>query len=113
MRITFWSILMLVLIFGTTLHAASVTQTRALVVTNVNVIDATGAPSRPDMTVVISNGRISAIGPSGLIKAPPGSEVIDASGKYLIPGRWDMHLHLTITPDQAVTCQVIAPTLTA
>ena len=113
MRITLWSILSLLLILGTDLRPVSVTQTKALVVTNVTVIDATGAPARPDMTVVISNGRISAIGPSGLIKAPPGSEVIDAAGKYLIPGLWDMHLHLTIIPDQAITRQVIAPTLVA
>ncbi len=58
------------------------------------VIDATGAAARPDMTVIIAGDRITAIGSSRKVKAPKGSQVIDATGKFLIPGLWDMHVHL-------------------
>jgi hypothetical protein len=58
------------------------------------VIDATGAAASPDMTVIIAGGRIAAIGSSRKVKAPKGAQVIDATGKFLIPGLWDMHVHL-------------------
>ena len=56
------------------------------------VIDATGAPPLSDVTVVVRDGLIARIG-SG-IEAPPGSAAVDATGKFLIPGLWDMHVHL-------------------
>jgi imidazolonepropionase-like amidohydrolase len=62
-------------------------------ITNVTVIDATGAPPRPDMTVVISGERIDAIGKTGEVVPPMGAEVVDGTGKFLIPGFWDMHVH--------------------
>ena len=46
------------------------------------------------MTVVIAAGRISRVGKFGKIRIPSRAEVIDATGKFLIPGLWDMHAHL-------------------
>jgi imidazolonepropionase-like amidohydrolase len=66
---------------------------QSLVLTHVTVIDMTGAPSQPDQTVVITNNHIIALGKSGEIGVPPGSQIIDGSGKFLIPGVWDMHAH--------------------
>lgn len=66
---------------------------RPLVITHVTVIDATGAPAKPDMSLVIVNGRISALGKTGKVHVPGGAEIIEASGKFLIPGLWDMHIH--------------------
>lgn len=60
--------------------------------THVTVIDATGAPPQPDMTVIIKGNRITAIGKK--ISTPSGSKVVDATGKYMIPGLWDMHIHI-------------------
>jgi hypothetical protein len=70
-----------------------VSQTAALVLAHVTIIDVAGGPSKPDMTVVIRGDRISEIGKAGEITAPPGATVVDASGKFLIPGLWDMHVH--------------------
>lgn len=70
-------------------------QTRAVVLTDVTVIDATGAPARPAMTVVVRDGRIVSIGPTGNVAVPRGALVARGTGKYLIPGLWDMHVHLT------------------
>jgi len=63
-----------------------------MVFEHATVIDATGAPPRVDVSVVIAEGRITAIGKD--IQPVPGARVIDATGKFLIPGLWDMHVHL-------------------
>jgi imidazolonepropionase-like amidohydrolase len=65
-----------------------------LVITHVTVIDATGAPARPDQTVVIKDGRIVALGKSADTLVPAGAETVDGAGKFLIPGLWDMHAHI-------------------
>jgi imidazolonepropionase-like amidohydrolase len=61
--------------------------------THVTVIDVTGGPSQTDMTVVVSGNRISTISKTGTRPTPSGGQVIDATGKFLIPGLWDMHVH--------------------
>jgi imidazolonepropionase-like amidohydrolase len=71
----------------------STARKRALVFTHVTVIDVTGGPVQPDGTVVISGGHITAIGDSAKTVAPKDSQVVVASGKFLIPGLWDMHVH--------------------
>jgi imidazolonepropionase-like amidohydrolase len=65
-----------------------------LAFSHVTVIDATGASARRDMTVVVSGSRIVAVGRSGKTRVPGGALVVDATGKFLIPGLWDMHAHL-------------------
>jgi imidazolonepropionase-like amidohydrolase len=62
-------------------------------ITQVTVIDATGAPARPDMTVVISRDRITDLGKAGRVVIPPKARRVDGKGKFLIPGLWDMHVH--------------------
>src|SRR5207253_1032208 len=64
-------------------------------VRNVTVIDGTGAAPKPEMTVVIDGAQIAAISPAGMTAVPRGARVIDGSGKYLMPGLWDMHTHLS------------------
>lgn len=59
---------------------------------HVTVIDATGALPRTNVSVVIAGGQISQIAPK--VKIPRGARRIDAKGRFLIPGLWDMHVHL-------------------
>lgn len=47
-----------------------------------------------DQTVVVSGGRIAALGPAGRTPVPAGARVIDAAGRYLSPGLADMHVHV-------------------
>ena len=47
-----------------------------------------------DQTVVVSGGRIAAMGPSATTPVPAGARVVDATGRYLMPGLADMHVHL-------------------
>lgn len=66
-----------------------------LVFEHVNVFDAENARVLPDHTIVISGTRIEKVGPAQQIEIPQGSQIINAKGKTLLPGLWDMHAHLT------------------
>jgi imidazolonepropionase-like amidohydrolase len=57
------------------------------------LIDVTGKPTTPDSVVLMEGDRITATGPRSAIKIPNNVKVIDISGKYLLPGLWDMHSH--------------------
>ena len=72
-----------------------------LAITHVTVIDCTGAAPQPNSTVMVSNGHISMVGPSDRAVIPVGTRVVDGSGKFLIPGLWDMHGHLTDATEDA------------
>ncbi|MFP5263446.1 MAG: amidohydrolase family protein [Blastocatellia bacterium] len=71
-----------------------IAQSRPLAFTHVNIIDVIGAKSKSDMTLIVVGDRIAAIGKSVKVRLPKYSRVINAAGKYLIPGLWDMHVHL-------------------
>ena len=64
-----------------------------LVFTGARLFDAREAVSRPGTTVVVSGQKISAVGPDGSVPIPSGAEVVDAKGKTLLPGLFDMHAH--------------------
>jgi imidazolonepropionase-like amidohydrolase len=68
--------------------------TGPVVFRNANLFDAETGRSRPGTTVVVSGNRIQAVGPDGSVQVPAGAQVIDAAGKALIPGLFDMHVHL-------------------
>src|SRR5262245_46107215 len=65
-----------------------------LVLANANVIGGAAPGVAPGVDVTIENGRIAAIAPSGGSKGPAGAQVIDLGGAYLLPGLWDVHVHL-------------------
>lgn len=94
-----WSLIVVVM-FGSS-AAAQLPAARArsqddlpIALTHVTVIDATGSPPQPDMTVIISAGRITGVGTTAKVSAPTNARVVDATGKFLIPGLWDMHIHI-------------------
>jgi imidazolonepropionase-like amidohydrolase len=62
--------------------------------THARVIDGTGAPARDDQTLIIRDGRIAALGASRLVALPSGAQVIDLTGKTVIPGLVMVHEHL-------------------
>src|SRR5688572_2473723 len=66
----------------------------AIAIIDVTVVDGTTPEPRRGWTVVVSNGRIARAGPSSTVGVPPGAKVVDGAGRYLIPGLWDMHVHL-------------------
>ncbi|HEY4358741.1 MAG TPA: amidohydrolase family protein [Acidobacteriaceae bacterium] len=71
----------------------AVMQAQTLTITHARVIDTINGKVQPDMTVVVDGNRITSVARSGSVK-PKHGEVVDAHGKYLIPGLWDMHTHV-------------------
>jgi hypothetical protein len=85
-------IVLLLILSVLLLARATPNHTQASIVfTHVTIIDVTGSVPRRDTTVVITGDRISAIGDN--ISVPADAQVVDATGKFLIPGLWDMHVH--------------------
>ena len=66
----------------------------ALVIRGARLFVAESASVQPGMTVVMNGARIAAVGKDGSVKIPTGATVIDAGGKTLLPGLWDMHVHI-------------------
>jgi imidazolonepropionase-like amidohydrolase len=84
-----------------------------LAITHVTVIDMTGAPPRHDQTVLITKQKITALGPSSSVVIPRGSKIVDATGKFLIPGLADMHIHLTAASEPDGSRKFMIPLLLA
>jgi imidazolonepropionase-like amidohydrolase len=69
-------------------------SSQPLVFTHVTVLDMKGEPAKEDMTVMISGKQISSVQKSQrTTKLPKGTKVVDATGKFMLPGLWDMHVH--------------------
>lgn len=66
----------------------------SIAITNVTVVDVIAGVLRPKMTVVLTGNQISQIGPNSAVSIPAVVQTIDGRGKFLIPGLWDMHVHL-------------------
>ena len=69
-------------------------DTSVVALTNVRVIDGTGAPARANQTLVIRDGVIAAVGDAGKVTVPAGAAVLDLSGKTVLPGLVQVHEHL-------------------
>ena len=72
---------------------ASTPDERPLVINHVTVIDSTGAPPRQNVSVVIVGDRIKSIVVDSESKFTPDVKIVDGTGKFLIAGLWDMHVH--------------------
>jgi imidazolonepropionase-like amidohydrolase len=57
------------------------------------LIDGTGKPAIENSVVILRDGRIAAAGPAASTPVPAGAQVIDARGKSVLPGLWEMHAH--------------------
>jgi cytosine/adenosine deaminase-related metal-dependent hydrolase len=63
------------------------------ILSHANLIDCVEPKVRPDTAVLIEDGRIRAILPSGEAANVGDAQVIDLKGAYLMPGLWDVHIH--------------------
>ena len=63
--------------------------------THVNVVDVRAGVVLRDRLVVLRGGRIAAVEP-GSARSPSGARAVDGRGRYLVPGLWDMHVHVAI-----------------
>ncbi|MFP4697732.1 MAG: amidohydrolase family protein [Eubacteriales bacterium] len=69
-------------------------SSRSMILKNVNLIDGLNNQLKTDMTIIIESGKITKIGKTKEISIPKSAEVLELSGKTVIPGLIDSHLHL-------------------
>lgn len=81
------------LVTAVILALGRICESQSLMIKNVTVIDATGRPAQPNMTVVVKQDRILFVRPVKRVKIPKHALIVDGAGKFLIPGLWDMHVH--------------------
>jgi imidazolonepropionase-like amidohydrolase len=68
-------------------------QAPALFITGATLIDGTGAQPVPQSAILVRGNRIEQVGRAADLKAPAGAKVINAEGKYVLPGLWESHMH--------------------
>lgn len=94
------TLFVLVLLFGGCSGPA------AVAITDVSVVDVDGGVVIPGQTVIVLSDRIASVGPPDEVDIPRGATEIDGSGRYLIPGLWDMHVH---TSSDRITRETLLP----
>lgn len=62
--------------------------------THVAVVDVEAGVSRPDQMVMIRGSRIERVAPNGAFDVTDGAEIFDETGRFVMPGLWDMHVHV-------------------
>jgi imidazolonepropionase-like amidohydrolase len=67
----------------------------AYAIAGATIVDATGRPPIADGIIVVRDGRIDDVGPRSAVSVPRDLPVVDAAGKTIVPGLWDMHTHVT------------------
>jgi imidazolonepropionase-like amidohydrolase len=76
-----------------TAAAISPAPSHVIAITGGTILDMTARAPIVNGTVVVVDGRITAVGPSGRVAVPPGATIVNAAGKTVMPGLWDMHSH--------------------
>jgi hypothetical protein len=80
----------------------------ALVIRGATLFDSETGAIRPATTVVVEGERITAVGADATVRVPPGARVLDAAGRALLPGLWDMHIHLDMAGESDGVLQLAA-----
>ena len=84
----------------------------AIALTNVRVVDGSGAPAVEGQTIVIQDGKIASVTPASQARIPPGARTMDLSGHTVIPGLVGLHNHTFYTTrGRSVQLQFSAPRL--
>jgi imidazolonepropionase-like amidohydrolase len=107
------ALLLAVLAMAPAAQARQKPKPKYLIFTNVTVVNVRDGTSLPGMTVVIRDQRITAIAKQAIIEVDRNVQVVNATGEYLIPGLWDMHVHLTLRPEPKLASEILLPLLVA
>lgn len=95
--------ILFVFVLALSVFAQETNESTPLVLAKATLIDGTGAAPRRNVTVVIEDGLISEIIDGRVEKPPPNSTVIDLSGRFILPGFMDTHVHLAHVPNPHAT----------
>ena len=102
------SVILSLLAAGLSTTAAA--QNQPIFIRHVTVVDVTAGQLLPDMTVEIRGRTIAAMDTAPRVLVTRGAKIVDGRGKYLIPGLWDMHVHLSFPVGAA---QIFLPLMVA
>jgi imidazolonepropionase-like amidohydrolase len=91
----FWLMAVLTIIYFLPVIAQRRPSPKVVVLAHVTVVDLSSGQLRQNQFIVIEGERIVAVGGSDAVVVPSGARVINALGKYVIPGLWDAHVHLS------------------
>jgi imidazolonepropionase-like amidohydrolase len=83
-------------------HPLAGRQVRSLVIDHARVVDGTGAAPIEDARIVVRGDRIFEVGRAASVAAPAGAEVVDLSGRTVLPGLIDLHFHIENDPKLAL-----------
>jgi imidazolonepropionase-like amidohydrolase len=89
------SLCALLWVHGATL-AARAQEVRVKALVGGTLIDGNGGPPLRNSVIVIEGERIAAVGTVGSVAIPAGAEVVSTEGMSVLPGLWDMHVHLML-----------------
>ncbi|HEY7696840.1 MAG TPA: amidohydrolase family protein, partial [Vicinamibacteria bacterium] len=82
-----------VLLLAVAAKVSAQSTSTSVVLDDVTVIDVGSGRAEPNRIVVVERDHIAAMGTKGTVTAPTGATVVNGSGKFVIPGLWDMHVH--------------------
>ena len=77
-----------------TLSACEAAPTNGLAITNVQIVDVESGRISAGQTIIVAGDRITAAGPADRTPVPRATRTIDGRGGFVIPGLWDMHVHI-------------------
>src|ERR1700710_946851 len=69
------------------------------VLTNLTLIDGVSAAAQPNSAIMMTNGKITYVGPAAGLTAPKDAAVQDLAGKVVMPGIIDSHVHIGLMHD--------------
>ena len=90
-----------VLIFCLLHLAGAHAQSSTVAIRGVTLVDVRDGSLHRERTVLVTGNRIAAVGPVHEVAVPNDATVVEATGRYLIPGLWDVHVHSVASPDAA------------
>ena len=99
-RLCFGVVVYLLTRFPVVAQAPRNSQPVALV--HLTIVDAVEGRLLPNMTIVVQGDRITRVEESSAFRAPADAKLVDARGKFAIPGLWDMHVHLSWATESAL-----------
>ena len=105
------------MVFAVFLILALATQSEEsppIALIHATTINRHGQASQPDQTIIVAGDQLLAEGPASKTKVPKNALVVDASGKFVISGLWDMHVHVAgLNADPEWSKDVLLPLLLA